>query len=286
MIAASPAIGYINEPFNINRGHRGICGARFPYWFMYVTGENQFAYYEHIKNTIEFRYNIIGALKETRSLGDARRVFREYKTFSISRFCNVTPLVKDPIAVLSAEWLANTFGMDVLVLIRHPAAFTSSLKRLNWAHPFSHFLQQPLLMRDHLRPFEVQIREYANEEHDIIDQAILLWKIIHSVIIKYRAHHKDWIFLRHEDISRDPLGHFRNLFGRFDLDFSLRVKSVIQEYSNPSNPTEAPEGDSFLKRDSRANVWNWKNRLTDSEIDRIREQIESISGAFYSDADW
>ena len=286
MIAASPAVGYIHEPFKIY--HRpGTCGVKFVYWFTYITRENESAYYEHIKNTLEFRYNLIGGLEAIRSLGDVKRVLRGCQKFSMYRLRKVRPLVKDPIAVFSAEWLAETFDMDVLVLIRHPAAFASSLKRLGWIHPFSHFLQQPLLMRDYLYPFEAQIREYASREQDIIDQAILLWRIIHHVIIEYRNNHENWVFLRHEDISRDPLCHFQDLFKRFDLDFSPHVRRVVQEYSDPSNPSEAPEGDGFfLRRDSKSNIWNWKNRLTESEIERIRERVEDISKEFYSDSDW
>ena len=286
IISTDPSVGYVQEPFHI-RHSPGICGAKFDYWFTYVTKENESVYYEDIENTVEFRYNIIGALKTIRSRNDAKKVFKQYKTFSTYRSRNVTPLIKDPIAVLSAEWLAETFDMDVLVLIRHPAAFASSLKRLNWTHPFSHFLQQPLLMRDYLHPLEAQIREFANKEHNIIDQASLLWRIIHHVILKYRSKHEDWIFLRHEDISREPLHHFQDLFERFHLQFSEPVRRAIQETTDPSNPTEAPEGKArFLRRDSRSNIWNWKNRLTESEIQRIREQIEDVSKEFYSDSDW
>ena len=35
MIARSDAVGYIHEPFDINRGP-GICRTRFPYWFTYI----------------------------------------------------------------------------------------------------------------------------------------------------------------------------------------------------------------------------------------------------------
>ena len=72
-------------------------------------------------------------------------------------------------AFFSAEWLADRFDMNVVIVIRHPAAFVSSVKKLNWHHPMSHFLEQPALMREHLYPFEEQIRELASREHDLID---------------------------------------------------------------------------------------------------------------------
>jgi len=286
MIAESPAVGYIHEPFHLN--HRpGICGAKFDYWFTYIpiSEGNESIVYKHIKNTIAFRYNIIGEFKAIRYLRDVARMLRDYIKFSMYRLCNVRPLLKDPIAVFSAEWLASTFNMDVIVLIRHPAAVVSSFKRLNWKHSFSHFLAQPLLIRDHLYPFEAEIKEYVDKEHDIIDQAILLWRLIYHMVIKYKKKHSDWIFIRHEDLARDPLHGFQTLFKRLNLKFSERVREIIKEYSNPSNPSEPPKA-SDIKRNSKATIWNWKSKLTMSEIQRIRSKVEEISSAFYSDEDW
>jgi hypothetical protein len=289
MISESPTVGYIHEPLNPWEKQRtlGICSARVPCWFLYITKENQSVYHEHIRNTLEFRYNLIGGLRGMRSLKDVERVLQEYRTFRMYRSCDVRPLVKDPFALFSAEWFAETFGMDVVILIRHPAAFVSSLKRLKWGFPFWHLLKQPLLMRDHLHSFETQLKECESERCDVIDQAILLWNILYYVVVEYRKKHKDWVFLRHEDISRDPQRCFQDLFVRLGLDFSSQVESAIQEHSDPSNPSEVPIAWAYaLKRDSRSAIWSWKDRLTKSEIERIREGSWDIAQEFYSDDDW
>jgi len=41
-----------------------------------------------------------------------------------------------------------------------------------------------------------------------------------------------------------------------------------------------------VKLDSRANLANWKKRLTSEEIARIRKMTESVSHLFYSDNEW
>ena len=284
MLSQSPSVGYIHEPFNPN--HRpGICAARFDYWFPYISNENGSIFYKQIKNTVSFSYNLIGEFRAIRRPEALLSLLRNYGRFLLYRISNVRPLLKDPIAVFSAEWLVSTFDMEVIVLIRHPAAFAGSLKQLNWTYPFSHFLEQPLLMRDHLYPFESEIREYSYREHNIIDQAILLWKIIHHVIIEYQKNHDDWIFMRHEDLSRDPLCVFQTLFSKLNLEFSEHIREVIVEHSDSSNPVET-KGASCIKRDSESNIWNWKSRLTVSDIGKIRDQVEDISSVFYSDEDW
>jgi hypothetical protein len=285
MIASSPSVGYIHEPFNPEH-EPGICTAKFPYWFTYVTEENEAPYYEALKRTLAFHFSISAQLPTVRSFRLAGRMINNYSNFSFNRFRHSIPLMKDPIALFSSEWLAKRFDMNVIVLIRHPAAFASSLKRLNWKYDFSQFLHQPLLMRDHLAPFEAEITEFANKEQDIVDQAALLWRIIHFMIHKYQHTYKDWIFVRHEDFLEDPLTHFEYLFKRLNLDFSKNVKSVIHDYTNSSNPTEALKGHRLTKRDSRSNIRSWGKKFTEAELSQFRTKVEDISHTFYSDDDW
>ena len=287
MISASPSVGYISEPLNWETHSLGVCGARIPCWFPYITKENESDYREHIRAMLEFRYHISGGLKGIRSLQDIKRVRWEYKTFRLYRSRNVRPLLKDPFAVFSAVWFARTFGANVVVMIRHPAAFASSLKRLNWPFPFSHFLRQPALMRDYLCSFEKQIREHAEHERDIIDQAILLWRIIYHVVAEHHRNHGDWVFLRHEDVSQDPVRGFRDLFLKLGLRFTSHVERVVSDYTNSANPAEVAVESSFtLRRHSRSAIQNWKKRLSASEIARIRKGTEDVANGFYLDDDW
>ena len=71
----------------------------------------------------------------------------------------------------------------------HPAAFAASLRRLGDRHPFSHFLQQPTLMRDHLAPFERDI-EAMQDPHDVLDEAALLWRLLTFMTVKMRDAHR------------------------------------------------------------------------------------------------
>ncbi|MFC2165103.1 sulfotransferase [Acidobacteriota bacterium] len=285
MIAKSASIGYIYEPFHLNY-RPGICGARFKYWFTYITEENEAAFYESIKQTLNFSYNLAGAFRSLKQLKDALRIVRDGSQFVKYRYSRARPLMKDPVALASSEWLAQRFGMNVIVMIRHPAAFTSSLKRLNWSHPFSHFLEQPLLMRDHLYPFEDQIRDFADKEYDIVDQSILLWKITHSLVRKFQMKHEDWYFIRHEDLSHDPLSGFRAIFEWLGLDYTERIQKMIREFSDQQNPSILPSNQNSIKRHSKAVVNNWKHMLSNSEVLRVRKGVEEFSHVFYSDEDW
>jgi hypothetical protein len=269
MIAKSPSVYYYHEPLNLTKFRDPcICGARIDYLFQYIPGINESAFYNHFKHIIELPYYL--SLKEGNNFEHSP----------------ARTLIKDPFALFSAEWLTSKFNMDVIILIRHPAAFVGSLKRLNWDFSFLHFLDQPVLMREHLYPFESLMRDDINGKHDFIQRAALLWKIINHVILGYQEKHKDWIFLRHEDISRRPLDHFQFIFGKLNLPFLEETRRKIEEYSNASNPSEAPTNYAFNKVNSKANIRNWGKRLSSAEIKIIRSIVEDVSCKFYSDDDW
>ncbi len=287
MLAASPEVLYINEPFHI--GHDiGICGVHFNYWFTYVCNQNEGKYYHHIKRTINFHYNMLGKLRTAKKLRTILGAIVKYFLFLRYHFINIRPLLKDPLAIFSAEWLASKFDMHVVILIRHPAAFVSGLKMDNWTYDFSHFTKQPLLMKDHLYPFEDKIRKFEEEEQSIVDQAAFLWILIHYMIKKYKEKHPDWVFVRHEDLSRDPLNGFQKLFHRLDLPFTQNIKEIIRWHCFPSDSYYLNNNNRFnsLQRNSAANIWNWKARLTEVEIERIKSQVQDISKEFYSEQEW
>jgi hypothetical protein len=286
MIALSPAVLYIHEPFNVSDGPGpGVCGVTFENWFTYIDATNERRYYAPLHRTIVLDYDLAAALRSIRRPGDLCRVAREYLRFTKHARRRARPLLKDPLALLSAEWLAMQFNMSVVVVIRHPAAFVSSIKRLNWPHPFEHFARQERLMDTLLRPFASQVQLYATTEQTLLDQAILLWKILHHAIAEYQQRHPDWIFIRHEDLARDYLNGFRNLYRCLDLEFTDSAAAAVEEYCNSANATEglAPYA---LRRNSRSSIWSWQRHLTAPEIARIRNSVEDLSRVFYSDEDW
>ena len=289
MLAAARSVGYIWEPLNFRWGARnpGVCSAPVRRWYPYISAENGSNYEEALKNTLEFRYSLSKGLQGVQSRMDLRRLFYECSAFLGNRLRGARPLVKDPFALFSAEWLSEKFDMDVIIVIRHPAAVACSLLRLNWGVPFEHLLDQPLLLRDHLHPFEPEMQQRAEAERDIIEEAILLWRMVYSVVAKYRRRHHNWFFLRHEDIASEPLTQFPALFESLRLEFTPQAASVIQKHSIPEHPNGVAVQEAFsLRRDSRAATSSWKHELSEAVIERIRAGTSDVAAEFYSKEDW
>lgn len=285
-LARAPGVALIYEPFSPNH-RRGVFRHATPEWFTYVRDDTSGLLAADLRRTLAFRYSYAAELPRIRSPRDAARMVRDAARFARWRRQGRRPLVKDPIAVLAAPWLAREFDMQVVVTIRHPAAYASSMRRLGWTHDFSGFLRQPGLVDELVPSLRGDIEAMARRPGDILDQAALLWNVIHTVIDAYRRDHPAWIFVRHEDISAAPLEGFRDLFGRLGADLTAKVERYVAETTGSGNPAEAQRGVIHeLRRDSGAAARTWHDRLTPEDVDRIRSRTEAVASAFYGEEDW
>ena len=279
MLALSPFVAYIDEVFNPDPGHPLSDRGTFRHAYTYITRENEDDYVEGIRDVLQFRFG--GRAARFGGFLPNRRFLHRltYRVFSLPR-----PLLKDPIAAMSAEWLAQKFGMDVVVLVRHPAAFAASLLRMKWRFDFDAFWRQENLMEDWLYPFEEEIRR---PPEDPIEEAALAWLCIYHVLDGYVQRHPEWIVKRHEDVSSAPGKEFAEMYERLGIPFSGRVGRIIDEYTARSNPVAAPGNvEHHLHRDSQALVKRWKRTLSTDDISRIRDTVDVLAGKYYTEQDW
>jgi hypothetical protein len=282
MLSHAPFVRYVHEPFNISR-RPCRCGIKFDYWFQYLSPRNRLLFDSHLRHTIFPSFsriawvNLVTEIAQTRRIQPLSKYFQSYLLYRV--------LVKDPLALFSAETLAELFGMDVIILIRHPAAIVNSYKTLNWSHPFSHFLSQAELMEDHLFPFRHEIEDFAKNDYEIVDQISLLWKLIHFMILKFQKTNSHWVFVRYEDLASEPTEGFRKIFERIKLPFSERTQAAIRAHQlRDSQPdTTMPYA---IKQHPHQVVSKWKRSLNPKEVYRIQRRVESISSAFYSEQEW
>jgi hypothetical protein len=285
ILALSPEVGYIHEPFNPHH-QPGVCACRFPLWFQYVNGDNEHLFRRDLRATLAFRYRLLAQVRHTRDLQGVRQLLRDGYGCTRARLRYARPVVKDPIAAFSSSWLASTFGMTTIVLVRHPAAIASSLKRLGWSHPFQDFLAQPALMEEQLADFDDEVRRMAKAEHEIVDQAALLWRLIYSVLVRYGKAHRNWTFVRHEDLASDPVGGFARIFERLGLAYTERIQAAVRWYSSGARELEATAAPYAIRRASRQTVHGWRQGLSVAEQARLRAQVEGSARAFYAASEW
>jgi len=192
-------------------------------------------------------------------------------------------VVKDPIALFCAPWMARKFDMQVVLLLRHPAAFVASLRRMGWRFDFSNFLCQKSLMSDHLSAYGPIFEK--SSDMDSLTEASLLWLALYTVADDYITQHPEWLVRRHEDISADPVMEFQKLYGQLGIEWTDYAAAAVKRYS--SGPGEVPRGLAhYQMRDSRTNIKGWRERLAPDEVARIREITSPIAERYYSNDDW
>jgi hypothetical protein len=284
MLAADADTAYISEPLNVL--HRpGVFRGQVKHWYQYICAENESEYLSAFHDLLEFDYHLMDEIRAIRSRKDFLRMGRDFMTFYNALEHGQRALLKDPFAVFSVPWFAKKLNCKIVITVRHPAAFASSLQRLNWNFDFKDLLDQPLLMRDHL---EAQRDEMlAMKADDVIGQASLLWKLIYASVQTSRKLTTDFQVVCHEDFSRDPVNKYRDLYAALGLGFTSRVEKEILNSSSSENPAELSlKKTHSVKLDSAANIKNWKKRLGESDIKRIRTLTEGVSELYYSNEDW
>ena len=284
MLAANEDTAYISEPMNVL--HRpGVFRAQVKHWYTYINKENEAGYVSAFHELLDLKYHTLLEIRSIRSLKDFLRMGRDFHNFFIGTMQGQRVLLKDPFAVFSAPWFAQNLNCQVVITVRHPGAFASSLKRLNWAFNFHDLLDQPALMRDHLEEDRPDMESIKSD--DIIGQSALLWRMIYRFVHSTRNLFPQFKIVRHEDLSLDPIAGYKSLYESLNLPFDENVHKVILNSSNSENPVELSKKKVHsVKLDSRASMGNWKKRLSSEEIACIRNMTDGISQLFYSDDEW
>jgi hypothetical protein len=270
---------YIHEPFNVplqlGRGRK----TPISYWYQMVDASVEEAI---LKYLLDFQ-----KLKPGNILYNSyrRNPTMSMKWLRLSGNANKRYLYKDPLALLSAPWFAAKLHARVVVMVRHPAAFAASLKVKNWNFPFMDLAEQPGIL-DHIpQNWREGVLQFAHSKPGIVEQAALLWNILHYFIREYKDKYPDWIFVRHEDLSADPVEGFRNLYEALGLAFSEKIAQAVLRSSTGEMPADSVKTN-VLQRNSVANIKSWKNRLTAQEVQFLRDVTADISGNFYTEEDW
>jgi len=88
-------------------------------------------------------------------------------------------------------------------------------------------------------------------------------------------------------LSRNPIAGYLALYASLGLDFTPKVQQTLQNSSQSGNPGELSKNRVHaVKLDSAANLSNWKKRLTEAEITRIRSFTAGVAAKFYPEESW
>jgi hypothetical protein len=287
MLALSPDVHYIHEPFHPRFGPE-VTAARFRRFYTYLGDGSADVVLKPLARTMALHYDLGPALRRARRPADARRAVRQWHEFNRARWRGARPLVKDPAALFSSEWLADTFELKVIVMIRHPAAVAASYKRLGWeVDPrFGAFLSQSELVDTLLAEYSDELRAFASEVHPPLERLALRWKLMYHAVDQFRSRRSEWTYLRHEDLAAEPVASLGDVYRRFDLVLTAAAREQIVAMTSSANRGLSSPDQWPAPINSRASITKWRSMLSPSEIDTIRAIVQPVSDRFYGDAEW
>lgn len=268
---------YLSEPFNPNSS---FLGGLVRQWYHYVTANDVEPFTKAMGAILAYEFEPSHRKRVLQWLPSRQQLYRyTRKHLGIPR-----PVLKDPIAAMSSEWLARTFDMDVVCLVRHPAAFVLSIRKAGWGYDYRPFLTQTELIDNWLGN---QVDLLTRPLGDVIEGGSILWLCIYQVLREYASRNPSWMTWRLEDIALNSVSALKSIYNRVGLPFTQRIVNRIRRDSNTTNPIDAPTNNPHLiQRNSLALRVQWRSALTPADLLRIRNIVEPVSCSFYGDEDW
>ena len=201
----------------------------------------------------------------------ARAAYRRYWRAATHNASRV--IIKDPTASLMSAWIAKQFNAQVLIIMRHPCGFASSLDALDWKLGVNSLLRQDALMRDYLENFREALNQ-ARSDKWLTRGAI--WGAIHTVFSHQLECHPNWYLLRYESLCADPVGQFETLTENTKLELNPLTREKIAALS----ATDSTDSGS-TRRNSRLMPDIWRKRMSPGEIDAVMGMVAEFGLGYY-----
>lgn len=274
MLASADELQYVQEPFNIVAWQRWLT-PRPDRQFLYLTEANGRPYEAGVERVLQLRYPLVAHLQTRPTPQMAKRAARIALDARKARRRGARPLIKDPIALFSVEWLEDRFDLQPVVLVREPVAFVGSLKERDWTFDFAHWAEQPLLLDEIATERRDEITAAVATPLDIVDQGILQWNVFYDFVADYRQRRPDAVVLSYERLARNPATEMPALFERLGLGFGPAQQTAITRLTTAAG-SEATSAIDVHRRSDEA-LETWRTRLEPDEVARVTAGTAAVA---------
>jgi len=298
MLEASGEAVYVNEPMNPKHPpgrSPGVLNVDVDSRFQYICADNEDRFVAAFRDTLRLRYHVIAELRRNHGAYDLARMAKYWTSFTAGRLRRRRALIDDPCSTFSAAWFARRMGCAVVISVRHPLSFVGSWRRLGWRVNLYDVLDQPLLMRDLLGPYEDELRAMAGSD-DQVAKAALLWRVTYDLLGDLDARQPGLLHLkRYEDLASDPQAGFRDLYAICGLSWTERARKQIRWATTDHGKGEGGQHSwtlrggvsrtAFRPMDSRSSLGAFRSRLSEQDIEKVREITGTVAARYYNAKD-
>lgn len=242
VLASAAKTRYSREPFHYAMPHPGS-HFRARNWFEYLAPAEH-ARIAQLEPLFRGRARPFARLNRGSSL-----ITRFRWRYEELQRCFGKPLniVKDPLAVNSAETLAKAFDARVVFMVRKPEKIVKSYLTQGWDFDLAGFvaMMRPLAIFDEATLDSVEDHRSMETVHRVSH----MWRLLSIRARGMRERQPEWSFCRHEDLIEDPKAGFTRLCQRVGIEFCGGVKQFLNA-SNQKPKTESASVNPLLVKRS------------------------------------
>ena len=184
-------------------------------------------------------------------------------------------VVKSIHAQLSAEWLADAFDVEVLMVLRHPANVLASWLEVNLKDARNSTLEnRPEIRARYLEPWGVPL-----PGPDPIER--ISWRIglLVAALEDARSRHPEWHVRSHEQLCTDPVAEFQKLYAEMGLEWGDSSAQYLDEHNTP--------GSGFVVNRVASELSDaWRHRLDDDQLATLRRVLAWFPITTWNDRDF
>lgn len=250
-------------------------------WFQFINSENFLKFKKYFDELLNFQY-VQSSIRLDKSL--IEKLLNTIHYYQKKYLGYPQALLKEPQSCFSSEFLCNRLDLNVIIIIRHPAAVVNSFKRVGWNVDFSPILEQSTLVKEHLSSYETLMKN--NPKDDVVGNVSILYLIIMDVLTKFINRNPDWIIVKHEELCNDPINEFKKLYKKLGLAFTKKIEKKIYLSTHGKLITPDKNMTFMFTRDSKSLINSWKTQLKREEIKRIRNIVNPIYNNYYDNEEW
>ncbi|MGD1854732.1 MAG: sulfotransferase [Leptolyngbyaceae cyanobacterium] len=261
MLAAQKGMWFFDEPF----AHRHMqwpgkrmqlshekTGESSRFFDLTEAEKKEVIQYMHLLNQ--------GAVRTT---GTARRT---HFPFRADRAC---------LKILRGAWLIDMFaeqGMQILFLIRHPAAQSLSVMRLNWQCAAAIYFDRPDFLIRYFSNDQIEYGKKILAEGTDFQRAVLSWVCDMSYPLRFSKNVSCQLFYEH--LIDQPKPWIEHLCTKLGLQDDEIMAQILSKPSGSSKMSTSDITKAITAGDSRLLLQKWCNKLDDSDRKAGQEVLE------------
>lgn len=177
-------------------------------------------------------------------------------------------------------WLSDLFGLQLIILLRHPAAQSLAAARHGWCHPSEVYLERPEFLRQFLSDDQIELGLRITREGSDWQRRILDWVI--QTILSLHDSRKATMMITLEELTLEPAAMVGVLCERLGLRDSGRILRDAQRVSGSSLRSPSEHRDSIKRRDAWGLLQSWRGKVSPIEADQGQEILDQYGITIYN----